>query len=446
MIRLFASSLFLLLGVNALSAEELRPSDYVNPFIGTEGPGNVYPGAQAPFGVVQLSPDGGLPGWNRIAGYSYPDSTIAGFSHTHLSGTGAGDLYDISFLPVTLPVREAEAPLGVHSRFTHEEENASPGYYGVRLKDYDIRVELTAGRRVGVQRYRFPRNGRERRVILNLAKATNWDQTTASRVTIIDSCTIAGYRFSTGWARNQRLWFRTRFSRPIAAVRYDTLYSGRGIVATFSFKGDETTDTLLVTTAISPTDEEGARINLEAEAPADDFDGLLARTRQDWDERLGTISVEGGTKRQLTVFYTALYRALLAPTLFQDADGRYPGPDGKIHQEKGWNYYSTFSLWDTYRAAHPLYLLLYPADAGDMVRSILDFGRQNGRLPVWNMWTDETDTMIGYHAASVVSEAILKGLPGIDAKELCVSVAKRPRLIAIAESVITAASAMYLRT
>lgn len=254
------------------SAErEVNILEYVNPFIGTDGPGNTYPGAQYPFGMVQLSPDGGLPGWDRIAGYFYPDSTIAGFSHTHLSGTGAGDLYDISFLPITLPARISDTSLGLHSTFTHEEEKASPGYYAVRLRDYDIQVELTAGARTGIQRYRFPHNGRPRRVVLNLAKATNWDQTLASSVNKVDSCTIEGYRFSTGWAQRQRVWFRTRFSRPIAEIKYDTLAAGHGIVATFSFKGDETSDTLLVTTSLSPTDSEGARRNLESEAPRDDF-------------------------------------------------------------------------------------------------------------------------------------------------------------------------------
>jgi len=191
----------------------------VNPMIGTDFTGNTYPGAQAPFGMVQLSPDNGLPGWDRIAGYFYPDSTIAGFSHTHLSGTGAGDLYDISFMPVTLPYNEAEQPLGIYSKFSHDDEEASAGYYRVLLKDYNINVELTATERTGIQRYTFP--GGDAAVFLNLRKATNWDATVDTRINIVDSVTVEGYRFSTGWARDQRVYFRTRFSKPWKSVTID---------------------------------------------------------------------------------------------------------------------------------------------------------------------------------------------------------------------------------
>ena len=200
--------------VSCTPTQEKHETDYtlyVNPFIGTDFTGNTYPGAQAPFGMVQLSPDNGLPGWDRISGYFYPDSTIAGFSHTHLSGTGAGDLYDISFMPVTLPYKEAEAPLGIHSKFSHEDESAYAGYYQVRLKDYNINVELTATERCGIQRYTFPEA--QSAIFLNLKKAMNWDFTNDSYIEKIDSVTIQGYRFSDGWARDQHIYFRTRFSR-----------------------------------------------------------------------------------------------------------------------------------------------------------------------------------------------------------------------------------------
>ena len=199
---------------------ECYATEYVNPFIGTDFTGNTYPGAQAPFGMVQLSPDNGLPGWDRISGYFYPDSTIAGFSHTHLSGTGAGDLYDISFMPVTLPYKEADAPLGIHSLFSHDEETASAGYYQVRLKDYNINVELTATERCGIQRYTFPEA--DAAIFLNLRKAMNWDFTNDTRIEVVDSVTIQGYRFSDGWARDQHIYFRTRFSKPFASVQLDT--------------------------------------------------------------------------------------------------------------------------------------------------------------------------------------------------------------------------------
>ncbi len=395
----------------------------VNPFIGTDYTGNTYPGAQAPFGMVQLSPDNGLPGWDRIAGYFYPDSTIAGFSHTHLSGTGAGDLYDISFMPVTLPYKEAPQPLGIHSKFSHDSEQAYAGYYKVTLEDYKIDVELTATERTGIQRYTFP--GGDAAVILNLAKAMNWDATTDAGIEIIDSVTVKGYRMSTGWARDQRVYFASRFSRPFESVDIDTVplmdgngktTGGKGIIATFNYKttpGEQ----LVVSTAISGVDENGALNNLIAEAPEDNFDKYLAETTKKWDKELGSIAVEGGTPDEQTSFYTALYHSMLAPTIYSDVDGRYFGPDKKIHKADGWTNYSSFSLWDTYRAAHPLYTIVDPEADGDMVNSFLAFYDQHGRLPVWNFWGGETDMMLGYHSVPVIVDAYLKGIGGFDAEK-----------------------------
>ena len=396
-------------------------STFVDPMIGTDFTGNTYPGAQAPFGMVQLSPDNGLPGWDRISGYFYPDSTIAGFSHTHLSGTGAGDLYDISFMPVTLPMKEAPAPLGIHSRFSHDREEASAGYYKVHLDDYDIDVELTATPRAGIQRYTFPEANSG--IILNLDKAMNWDRTLDSRVEVIDSVTIAGYRFSDGWARNQKVYFATRFSRPVDALSFErrTITEnedsvGQGVIASLYFptkKGDQVT----VTTALSPTSVEDALANLRAETPEDDFDLYREQTRRDWNDRLGKIRVETTDSVQKKIFYTALYHSMLAPSLYNNADGSYLGPDGQVHKADGWTNYSTFSLWDTYRASHPLFTIIAPEAAGDMARSLVEFAAQNGQLPVWTMWASETDMMIGYHSAPVIVDAILKNLGGIDARK-----------------------------
>lgn len=395
----------------------------VNPFIGTDYTGNTYPGAQAPFGMVQLSPDNGLPGWDRIAGYFYPDSTIAGFSHTHLSGTGAGDLYDISFMPVTLPYKEAPQPLGIHSKFSHDSEQAYAGYYKVTLEDYKIDVELTATERTGIQRYTFP--GGDAAVILNLAKAMNWDATTDAGIEIIDSVTVKGYRMSTGWARDQRVYFASRFSKPFESVDIDTVplmdgngkaTGGKGIITTFNYKttpGEQ----LVISTAISGVDEIGALNNLIAEAPEDNFDKYLAETTKKWDKELGLIAVEGGTPDEQTSFYTALYHSMLAPTIYSDVDGRYFGPDKKIHKADGWTNYSSFSLWDTYRAAHPLYTIVNPEADGDMVNSFLAFYDQHGRLPVWNFWGGETDMMLGYHSVPVIVDAYLKGVGGFDAEK-----------------------------
>lgn len=405
----------------------------VNPMIGTDFTGNTYPGAQAPFGMVQLSPDNGLPGWDRISGYYYPDSTIAGFSHTHLSGTGAGDLYDISFMPVMLPYKEAEQPLGIHSKFSHNDETASAGYYSVVLKDYGIKVELTATERTGIQRYTFPAG--DAAVFLNLKKAMNWDATVATNIEIVDSVTVQGYRFSNGWARDQRVFFRSRFSRPWDSVVIDTtaiVDSDSGVatgqiatIARFNFKTTEG-EQIVITTALSGVDEQGATKNLEAEAPGNDFDSYLNSTRTSWNRALSKIDVKSDNADDVTKFYTALYHSMIAPTIFSDVDGRYRGPDLKIHQADGWTNYSTFSLWDTFRASHPLYTFTQPHRVNDMIKSFLAFYEQNGRLPVWNFQGSETDMMIGYHAVPVIVDAYLKGIGDFDAHkalEACVATA-----------------------
>jgi len=405
-------------------------TEFVNPFIGTDFTGNTYPGAQAPFGMVQLSPDNGLPGWDRISGYFYPDSTIAGFSHTHLSGTGAGDLYDISFMPVTLPYKEAEAPLGIHSLFSHSEESASAGYYQVRLKDYNINVELTATERCGIQRYTFPKA--DAAVFLNLRKAMNWDFTNDSHIEAVDSVTVQGYRYSDGWARDQRLYFRTRFSKPFAAMQLDTAAIekegkriGTSVIARFDFQTKEG-EQILVSTAISGVSMEGAARNLAAEVPDDDFDKYLAAVQDDWNEQLSRIEIKCDDRDEKVKFYTALYHSMIAPTIYSDVDGAYYGPDKQVHRVEGWTNYSTFSLWDTYRAAHPLYTFIEPERVNDMVKSFLAFFEQNGRLPVWNFQGGETDMMIGYHSVPVIVDAYLKGIGDFDAKkalEACVATA-----------------------
>lgn len=398
---------------------EIDYTSYVNPFIGTDFTGNTYPGAQAPFGMVQLSPDNGLPGWDRISGYFYPDSTIAGFSHTHLSGTGAGDLYDISFMPVTLPYKEAEAPLGIYSKFSHDDESAYAGYYQVRLKDYNINVELTATERCGIQRYTFPKA--EAAILLNLKKAMNWDFTNDSHIEVVDSVTIQGYRYSDGWARDQRIYFRTRFSKPFDKFALDTTAIikenkriGTATIARFDFKTEEG-EQILVNTAISGVSMEGAAKNLQAEIPENDFDKYLAETKANWNRQLGKITVKGDNENDKVNFYTALYHSMIAPTIYSDVDGAYYGPDKKVHQSDGWVNYSTFSLWDTYRAAHPLFTYTEPERVNDMVKSFIAFFEQNGRLPVWNFYGSETDMMIGYHAVPVIVDAYLKGIGDFDA-------------------------------
>lgn len=406
---------------------------YTNPMIGTDFTGNTYPGAQVPFGMVQLSPDNGLPGWDRISGYYYPDSTIAGFSHTHLSGTGAGDLYDISFMPVTNPYKTGAEPLGIYSSFSHNDESASAGYYRVLLKDYNINVELTATERCGIQRYTFPEA--ESSIFLNLKKAMNWDFTADSHIEIVDSCTIRGYRHSWGWSPKQYIYFQTRFSRPFDAFQLDTTAIttkdkgriGTAAIARFDFKTKQNEE-ILVTTALSGTSMEAATRNLEAEAPKDDFDFYMKQAQENWTKELVKIEVTSDDADKKTIFYTAMYHAMLAPTIYSDVDGSYFGPDGQVHQAEGWTNYSTFSLWDTYRASHPLFTYLQPERVSDMIQCFLHFYEQNGALPLWNLYGWETDMMIGYHAVPVIVDAYLKGIGDFDpvkALEACVTTANR---------------------
>lgn len=406
---------------------------YTNPMIGTDFTGNTYPGAQVPFGMVQLSPDNGLPGWDRISGYYYPDSTIAGFSHTHLSGTGAGDLYDISFMPVTNPYKTGAEPLGIYSSFSHNDESASAGYYRVLLKDYNINVELTATERCGIQRYTFPEA--ESSIFLNLKKAMNWDFTADSHIEVVDSCTIRGYRHSWGWSPKQYIYFQTRFSRPFDAFQLDTTAIttkdkgriGTAAVARFDFKTKQNEE-ILVTTALSGTSMEAAARNLEAEVPKDDFDFYMKQAQENWTKELAKIEVTSDDADKKTIFYTAMYHAMLAPTIYSDVDGSYFGPDGQVHQAEGWTNYSTFSLWDTYRASHPLFTYLQPERVSDMIQCFLHFYEQNGALPLWNLYGWETDMMIGYHAVPVIVDAYLKGIGDFDpvkALEACVTTANR---------------------
>ena len=432
----FLSALGLVFALGACTPNQPKETDVdysqsVNPFIGTDFTGNTYPGAQAPFGMVQLSPDNGLAGWDRISGYFYPDSTIAGFSHTHLSGTGAGDLYDILFMPVTLPYKETkEGGLGIHSKFSHNDEEASAGYYRVKLQDYNIDVELTATPRCGIQRYTFPKA--ESMVVLNLKKAMNWDFTMDSKIEVIDSCNIRGYRFSEGWARGQKVYFATRFSRPFkkmevenADIKLKGEQVGTSNIACFYFD-TEAGDQVVVTTALSGVSMEGAQKNLAAEAPHNDFDKYLAQAKADWNKQLATIEVVGGEEDDRVNFYTALYHSMIAPTIYSDVDGKYYGPDKQVHQANGWTNYSTFSLWDTFRAAHPLFTYTEPERVNDMVKSFIAFYEQNGRLPVWNFWGSETDMMIGYHSVPVIVDAYLKGIGDFDAEkalEACIATA-----------------------
>ena len=426
-----------------LSVNGQKKIDYVDPLIGTNGMGHTFPGACVPHGLVQLSPDTDTIPHNingtyqpRVyeycAGYQHRDSSIVGFSHTHFNGTGHSDLGDILIMPVTGDIKfnpgTAENPdSGYRSRFSHATEKAWPGYYSVMLEDYGVKAELTATERCGIQRYTFPEA--KAAIFLNLKKAMNWDFTNDSHIEVIDSVTIQGYRFSDGWARNQHVYFRTRFSKPFAAVQMDTtaiMKDGKRIgtatVARFDFDTEDG-EQILVNTALSGVSMEGAAKNLTAEVPENDFEKYREAARDNWNRQLSKIEIKGDNKDDRVNFYTAMYHSMLAPTIYSDVDGAYYGPDKKIHQANGWVNYSTFSLWDTYRAAHPLFTYTEPERVNDMVKSFLAFYEQNGRLPVWNFYGSETDMMIGYHAVPVIVDAYLKGIGNFDpekALEACV--------------------------
>ncbi|MCB0584446.1 MAG: GH92 family glycosyl hydrolase [Phaeodactylibacter sp.] len=419
LVLLSISALALISCQNSGGTQPEKLTGYVNPFIGTDGKGKTYPGATAPNGMVQLSPDNGRNGWDWISGYFYPDSVIAGFSHLHLSGTGAGDLYDISFLPVAGELKQAKlddiagSPT-VYSRFSHERETASPGYYQVFLDDYGVNVELTATDRTGLQRYTFSKPGPK--VRLHLGYTRNWDSVTDSYLRIVNDTTIEGYRKSTGWAKDQRVYFTAVFSVPFHSfelfdqgerVSGDTA-RGLNVLAVFD-PGDA--EEVMVKTGVSSVSIANARLNLNAEQPGFDFEGVRAKTEGRWEAAFSRVQVKASPDNMVQ-FYTAMYHSMLAPTLFSDVNGEYKGADGQVHKAEGHARYTTFSLWDTYRALHPWLTLAHPEKVPPLINSMLDFYQEYGQLPVWNMLGNETDMMIGYHSAPVITDAYFKGISG----------------------------------
>ena len=434
----------------ASSAANEAAYSAVNPFIGTGGEGHTYPGATVPYGMVQLSPDTRIQsrkeGYGWAAGYRHDDSTIVGFSHTHFSGTGHSDLGDLLLMPTTGELKlergNPDQPLsGYTSRFRHATENAQPGYYAVTLDDSNVRAELTASARVGMHRYTFPA-GKPAHVVLDL-RTSMYDypgKILWSRVRVRADGTITGFRETRGWAPGRQLYFAMRFSQPLSGhqlhnTEQDITYKGfpppgeknpeqraqiegRQLVAAFDVV-PTAGKPLLVKVAISPVSEDNAIANLESEAPGWDFDGMRSAAKQQWSEALGAVDAQG-SDAQRTSFYTALYHTLLGPTLFMDSDGRYRGPDNAVHQAKGWTNYSTFSLWDTYRALHPLATLVQPPQrTNDFVNSLLASRRESahGVLPVWSFHGLETWCMIGYHAVPVIADAYMKGIRGYDTNE-----------------------------
>ena len=402
------------------------PVALVDPFIGTGAHGHTYPGATVPFGMVQLSPDNGTSGWDWCSGYHYSDSILIGFSHTHLSGTGIGDLGDVRLMPASIEVDlikpyKNRNDLDYAARYTHEDETASPGYYQVRMTDSDINVELTATNRVGMHRYTFPADA-ARTVILDLAFAFNWDRTMQSRITRVSDTLIAGYRYSKGWAADQRVYFAIAFSeafRPISVIG-DMLESPKGaydfiggnLRASVSFPTYQNASELMVKTAISSASVEGAIAGL-GEVPHWDFEQVKEQAAAEWRKELNKVRVADTDTALLRTFYTALYHTNMAPVTYSDAKGSYKAADSSV-VDADYTRYDIFSLWDTFRAAHPLMTILQPDRVNDMIRSLLAHYEEYGYLPVWSLLGNETNTMTGYHAIPVIVDAYFKGYRDYD--------------------------------
>lgn len=440
---------------NAPSSSTTSTTDYtifVDPFIGTKNMGHVFPGATAPFGAVQLSPETNdqvmyIEGqYNRktyeyCAGYQFVDSTIFGFSHTHFSGTGHSDLGDFRLMPTSgdlvLEPGKPDVPgSGYHSKFSHNTESASPGYYKVRLDDHDVEVELTASERVGFHKYIFPM-GEQAHIVLDLMANIyhHDDKNVWTFVRVENDTLITGYRQTHGWARTRLVYFAMTFSQPITnyghkkydKAKYNGFYrrfdeetnfpemAGKNIRAYFDFDTGTNTE-VKVKFALSSVSTAGALNNLRTEIPHWDFNLIKEETKRKWNEELSKVEVETLTEEQKTSFYTALYHTMLSPILYEDVDGRYRGLDQNIYQSEGFDNYTIFSLWDTYRALHPWFNIFQPDRNNDMVKSMLAHHDQSAHkmLPIWSHYANENWCMIGYHSASVISDAIVKGTSDVD--------------------------------
>ena len=386
-------AVFLLCMASSLTAFGQRYTQYVNPRIGTGGHGHVFLGANVPFGYVQLGPTEHTRGWDWCSGYHDSDSILIGFGHQHLSGTGIGDLGDVAFLPVSC-CKQTEV------KFAHQSENVAPGYYSVKLQDPNVLVELTATQRAGFQRYTAGADVRRGMVRLDLHQGIGWDKMSVAKYRQIDERTICGYRESKGWARHQYDFFYTEFNKPVKLKR------DMDSIAVFTYETDGTP--LLIKTGLSAVSEENAKENLHQEIPGWDFNAVVRQADEAWEKQLSRVQVKTEDRDARTIFYTALYHTMVAPSIFSDVNGQYRGADGEIHQGNFTNY-TTFSLWDTYRAAQPLMTILHPEMLSDVAETFINIYKQQGKLPVWHLMGNETDCMIGNPGVAVLADLTLKG-------------------------------------
>lgn len=425
----------LLAAVQATAENDPKPAQisrkgilqWVDTRIGTAGHGHTFMGVAAPFGAVQLGPGNFNKGWDWCSGYHASDSICIGFAHLHLNGTGCSDTGDLIFMPTTgtpqvCPGSQEDPDSGYASRYSHQRETATPAYYRLHLDDYGIEAELTATERVGFHRYGFPETPGSRQIVINLFDGNGDDRATETFLEQEDDRTIRGYRYSTGWSKRQRIYFSARFSIPVKLDIYrdDHPVEGSSVERGVNIKGivrlPDDTQSVSVKVGISPVSMSGADRNIESELPGWDFEETVRRTARKWERELDKVAVEGADDRTWRIFYTGLYHAFLQPSLFNDCDGRYRGADGMVHEDPGHETYTVFSLWDTYRAAHPLYTLLQAGRVPDMVLTMLDIHDEQGMLPVWHLYGSDTREMIGIQSVPVIADALMKGIPGIDSR------------------------------
>lgn len=398
--------------------QEEQLTRFVDPFIGTGGHGHTFPGAAYPFGQIQLSPDNGTQGWDWCSGYHYSDSIVSGFSHLHLSGTGIGDLCDISFLPVTSEVtfkdgeKNGDFVARYAGKYSHSSEVARPGYYAVTMKNNGVKAEFTVTERAGLHRYTFPETG-EDNLIINLGFAINWDTPYQTSLKVVDSTLVTGERLSHGWAPDQHVFFAARFSKPIAKSQITNVGGDGRTVAVLNFKDRE----FLVKVGVSSVSVENALTNLDGSLPGWDFEATEQAASDAWEKELSKIRIQSNDSIQKTIFYTALYHTMIHPSLFSDSNGEFKGLKGDVQKAEGYKRYTVFSLWDTYRAEHPLFTLTQQPRVNDMVKSMLDNYRQTGVLPVWELEGNETWCMVANHSIAVIAEAILKNIGDFDREE-----------------------------
>ena len=404
------AALVVCFGATAVAATAQNLTQYVNQYVGTGGHGHTFMGANVPFGLVQLGPTEPTRGWDWCSGYYYDDDELIGFGHMHLSGTGIGCLGDVAFLPVK-DFKQTSA------RFTHEAEKVHPGYYSLQLTDPNVLVELTATERCGFHRYTF-KDGAKAQLALDLSQCIGWDKLNDCLLTQESATRLTGFRRSNGWAADRRIYFSIDFSQPVTVHRLDSM---ERVVVSVA----DNTKPLLVKVALSPVSIDKAKLNMQAEMAGWDFDATVKAADDAWNRELARIQIQTNDQTKKRVFYTAMYHLMTSCSKFNDVDREYRGADGKVHKADFTNY-TTLSLWDTYRAAHPLMTVAFPEMQRDFAQTFLNIYKQQGRLPVWHLMGSETDCMVGNPGAIVLADLTMKGF--VEDKELALEALKATQM------------------